>query len=78
MFSSLIQTALQNLLYFVLHLESGGVFPKQLSKAEEQECLTAIANGDHSARNKLIEHNLRLVTLEKNIIRLKPSIHATL
>jgi RNA polymerase sporulation-specific sigma factor len=61
MFSSFFHLAVENLLYLALHLESGGVFPKQLSKDEEQECLTAIANGDQNARNKLIEHNLRLV-----------------
>jgi len=61
MFSVLIQSALQNLLYLALHLENNGVFPKQLSKKEESECLEAIAGGDPSARNKLIEHNLRLV-----------------
>lgn len=62
MFSTLIQLALQNLLYFALHLENNGVFPKQLSKKEEQECLKKIAEGDEAARNKLIEHNLRLVS----------------
>ena len=61
MFSVLIQSALQNLLFLALHLESGGVFPKQLSKKEERECLDAIEKGDERARNKLIEHNLRLV-----------------
>jgi len=61
MLSAFIQSALQNLFFLALHLESGGVFPKQLSKAEEKECLSAIANGDQRARNKLIEHNLRLV-----------------
>jgi len=61
MFSALFQVALQNIFLVALHLESGGVFPKQLSKAEEAECLNAIEAGDHSARNKLIEHNLRLV-----------------
>jgi RNA polymerase sporulation-specific sigma factor len=78
MFSALFQFTLQNLFYLALHLEPGGAFPKQLSKKEEQECLDEIEAGDECARNKLIVHNLRLVTLEKNIIRLKPSIHATL
>ena len=61
MFSTLIQLALQNLIYMALHLDSSGVFPKQLSKEDEIKCLERIANGDHAARNKLIEHNLRLV-----------------
>ncbi len=61
MFSTLIQLALQNLMYLALHLENNGVFPKQLSKKEEADCLKRIAEGDNAARNKLIEHNLRLV-----------------
>ena len=61
MFSSLIQLAVQNLIYLALHLERGGAFPKQLSKEEERECLEKMSLGDHQARNKLIEHNLRLV-----------------
>lgn len=61
MFSVLVQSALQNLLFLALHLENGGVFPRQLSKKEEAECIEAIERGDGAARNKLIEHNLRLV-----------------
>jgi RNA polymerase sporulation-specific sigma factor len=61
MFSALVQLALQNLIYLALHLERNGAFPKQLSKVEERECLEKIAKGDYPARNKLIEHNLRLV-----------------
>ncbi|WP_010630261.1 RNA polymerase sporulation sigma factor SigK [Sporolactobacillus vineae] len=36
-------------------------FPQPLSAQEEQECLARMAQGDQDARNKLIEHNLRLV-----------------
>lgn len=61
MFTELISMALENLLYFALHLESGGVFPKPLSAAEEEECFRKMHGGDRNARNKLIEHNLRLV-----------------
>lgn len=52
---------LKNLLFFVLHVDNGNVFPKPLSKDEEEECFRKMAQGDKSARNKLIEHNLRLV-----------------
>ncbi len=58
---TLLEFALQNLLFFGLHLDSRSSFPKQLSREEEQECIEKIAAGDRSARNKLIEHNLRLV-----------------
>ena len=50
-----------NLLYLVLHVTSGGSFPKPLSQKEERECLEKIRAGDTQARDKLIEHNLRLV-----------------
>ncbi len=65
MFGELFETALQNLLFFALHLE-GGFFPKQFTKKEEQECIERIAKGDPKARNELIEHNLRLVVFIVN------------
>lgn len=58
---TLLELALQNLLFIGLHLDSRSSFPKQLSKTEEQECIEKIAAGDTEARNTLIEHNLRLV-----------------
>lgn len=61
MYSLLIGFALCNLLYFALHVTSGGSFPKPLSAKEERECLEKIKLGDVAAKNKLIEHNLRLV-----------------
>lgn len=57
----LIRLALQNLLFFGLHFEGKNMFPKQLSQKEEAECIKEISNGDLSARDKLIVHNLRLV-----------------
>ncbi len=47
--------------FFALRLGSTGSFPRPLSAAEERECLERAARGDEAARNKLIEHNLRLV-----------------
>ena len=45
-----------------LHLSgSAGSFPKPLSAAEERMYLERMAAGDTEARNKLVEHNLRLV-----------------
>lgn len=61
MFSDLIILALSNLLYFALHLEGNGVFPKPLSAKDEHECFLKMGDGDRGARNMLIEHNLRLV-----------------
>ena len=60
MFTEFLGTALENLLFFALHLDSG-YYPKQFSKKEEQDCLRRINEGDPNARNELIEHNLRLV-----------------
>ena len=61
MFANLIEIILSNCLYFALHLEKNGAFPKPLSAKEERECFSRMAEGDDSARTKLIEHNLRLV-----------------
>ena len=49
-------------LFFSLHLASNpGSFPQPLSAREEKECLDLWAQGDLEARNRLVEHNLRLV-----------------
>lgn len=40
---------------------SNEVFLEPLSSEEEEECIRLKCNGDREARNKLIEHNLRLV-----------------
>lgn len=61
MFSTLISLALSNLLYLALHIEGNGSFPKPLSAEKEQMYFELKAQGDANARNKLIEHNLRLV-----------------
>lgn len=48
--------------FFTLRLsEGGGSFPKPLKADEERRYLAQYADGDMEARNKLIEHNLRLV-----------------
>ena len=48
-------------IFFALHVDSMGVFPKPLSKQKEEEYFEKMAKGDKEAKNKLIEHNLRLV-----------------
>jgi RNA polymerase sporulation-specific sigma factor len=52
---------LRNLFFFALHVDNSTVFPKPLSKAEEEKCFRLMSEGDNSAKNRLIEHNLRLV-----------------
>jgi len=60
MFKLLLEIA-SGLYYFALHVTGAGSFPKPLSLEEENQLLEASQNGDIDARNKLIEHNLRLV-----------------
>ena len=49
------------LIFFALHIGSPNLFPKPLSKKDEDEAVQKAINGDINARNLLIEHNLRLV-----------------
>lgn len=49
------------LIFFALHLGTPNLFPKPLSKKDEDEAVKKAINGDINARNLLIEHNLRLV-----------------
>lgn len=48
-------------MFFILHVCGSGSFPKPLSEKQEREYLKQFANGNLDARNKLVEHNLRLV-----------------
>ena len=61
MFLSLLAQIFPNLMFLMLHATSSGQFPKALSAKKEEELLQKMADGDDSARKKLIEHNLRLV-----------------
>ena len=45
----------------VLHVNSSGQFPPPLSPKKEAEYIKLMAEGDKKAKDKLIEHNLRLV-----------------
>lgn len=61
MIITLLMQALSNLFFFALHLSGTNSFPPPLSAKRERECLEAMKKGDTSAKNELIEHNLRLV-----------------
>ena len=50
-----------NNLMFFTGAYSNSIFPEQLSKQEEDELIKKMHSGNLDARNKLIEHNLRLV-----------------
>ena len=59
---SLIGAIAAHLFYFILNVSSAGSFPKPLSAKEEKELLQRMRQKqDMEARNRLIEHNLRLV-----------------
>lgn len=61
MLIQLLDFLCSNFLFFALHLDSAQSFPKPLSAKEERRCFEAMAAGDKASRDKLIEHNLRLV-----------------
>ena len=61
MLQALLDMIASKVLFFALHLSNTGSFPPPLSAEEEHNCLLAYAAGDQTARDKLIEHNLRLV-----------------
>ena len=57
----IIQMLLKQLFALMGYMSNLNSFPKHLSKKEENELLEKYRNGDENAKNKLIEHNLRLV-----------------
>ena len=60
MFQLLLQLV-TNIYYFALHVTNSGAFPPPLTAKQENELLEKSRKGDMDARNKLVEHNLRLV-----------------
>ena len=57
----MIENLLSFILYITLHLNSSSSFPPPLSASEERKYLNEMKNGSKEAKDKLIEHNLRLV-----------------
>ena len=47
--------------FLLSYVSNPNSFPKPLSPKEEEELLTLSKNGDKEAKDRLIEHNLRLV-----------------
>lgn len=54
-------TTILNVVYMILGVEPVQKFPRALSKQEEEEYFKMAKSGDMNTRDKLIEHNLRLV-----------------
>lgn len=52
---------MNNFLYLFLKVSYSQSFPPPLAPKEEAECFRKMRSGDKKAREKLIEHNLRLV-----------------
>ena len=52
----------QECLFFLGYVTGQSQFPTQLSREEEQALARRMLDGDASARDSLIEHNLRLVS----------------
>jgi RNA polymerase sporulation-specific sigma factor len=61
MFFNFINTMLSHFFCFVLGIGGEQNFPPPLKQADEIELFKKKASGDKEARNKIIEHNLRLV-----------------
>jgi RNA polymerase sporulation-specific sigma factor len=57
---TLLTLLLKDVSVFVSYVKNNA-FPQPLSVEEESECIARMLAGDGAARNKLIEHNLRLV-----------------
>ena len=52
---------LSGMLFFALHVTVSSSFPQPLSPEEERKCFEEMKKGNAEAKNKLVEHNLRLV-----------------
>ena len=49
------------LFFMFAYVASAAAFPKPLSEEEEKRCIEEYMNGSTEAKDKLVEHNLRLV-----------------
>lgn len=61
MFISYLLEFFSRIFWFALHIEDKNSFPKPLKADEEARLFASYAQGDKSAKDKLILHNLRLV-----------------
>ncbi len=61
MFLESLMFILGKIIFFTGAVTSGSSFPKPLPPEEEAECIRLIRLGDQKAKEKLINHNMRLV-----------------
>ncbi len=59
---TLLFTMLFHIYHAILGVTTPGKFPPPLEADEERDCFVRAREGDESAREKLILHNLRLVS----------------
>lgn len=61
MLFQMLTAIFDKLLWFALHIEDKNAFPKPLGAQEEASLFKLSTEGDQSAKDKLILHNMRLV-----------------
>lgn len=61
LFDLIMEIISKGFLFFALHIKNSGSFPPALSAKEETMYFEKFKQGDCQAKNKLVEHNLRLV-----------------
>ena len=54
-------TLFSKIFFFCGYYSAGNAYPKPLAPEEESQCITKMLQGDQSAKEKLIHHNMRLV-----------------
>lgn len=69
---SILISLLRGIFLLVSYIKNGKVFPEPLSPEKEEKYLLKMKEGDKTARNILIEHNLRLVA---HIVKKYNSVH---
>ena len=57
----LFDTLIESIVFIISFVSGSNSFPKPLSAKEEKLYIEKMESGDIAAKNKLIEHNLRLV-----------------
>lgn len=61
MFFESLLFVLSKITFFTGSILGGSSFPKPLSQEDEKECLRLMKEGDKTAKERLIKHNMRLV-----------------
>lgn len=57
----MLGSMMRSIIFLISFISGTNSFPKPLNSKEEKQLLEKMTNGDTDAKNKLIEHNLRLV-----------------